>query len=76
VVRDTGPGVPEGLDVFARFVRGGAGGIGLGLSIVRGLVETHGGTVTASNDGGCVVMVSLAGGAAPRAELPVGAEVS
>lgn len=76
VVHDTGPGLPEGLDVFARFVRGGAGGIGLGLSIVRGLVEAHGGTVTASNDRGCVVKVSLPGGAAPRAEAPVGAEVT
>jgi signal transduction histidine kinase len=50
VVEDEGPGVPEDLRdrVFERFVRGAAdrgGSTGLGLSIVRAVVETHGGTV-------------------------------
>lgn len=52
-VIDRGPGVPPALrdHVFDRFVRGGdansgrAAGMGLGLSIVRGLVEAQGGRV-------------------------------
>jgi signal transduction histidine kinase len=54
VVSDSGPGIPQDqLDaVFDRFTRAGrpgaAGGFGLGLSIVRGFAETHGGRVTAT----------------------------
>jgi two-component system, OmpR family, sensor kinase len=49
-VEDDGPGVPPELAerVFERFVRGGsdrAGSSGLGLSIVRAVAETHGGSV-------------------------------
>jgi len=51
-VRDRGPGVPAPLraHIFERFVRGdGAGaehpGLGLGLAIVRGLLEAQGGRV-------------------------------
>ena len=57
-VRDTGVGiVPELLPyVFERFRQGeatgrGQGGLGLGLAIVRHLVELHGGTVRAESDG-------------------------
>jgi signal transduction histidine kinase len=51
VVEDEGPGVPKHLAgrIFERFVRGGAdrgGSSGLGLSIVRAVAETHGGSVT------------------------------
>jgi signal transduction histidine kinase len=59
VVRDTGSGIPpEHLPrVFDRFYKVDAArsgtslpsGSGLGLSIVRAIVERHGGTVTASN---------------------------
>jgi two-component system, OmpR family, sensor histidine kinase KdpD len=54
VVADRGPGLPpESLDhVFDKFYRGpraGTGGVGLGLSITRGLVEAHGGTISAEN---------------------------
>jgi len=58
-VRDTGPGIPpEFLDqIFDPFfrvkqVRSGIKGLGLGLSIVRTLVELHGGTIAARSEAG------------------------
>jgi two-component system sensor histidine kinase KdpD len=53
-VADRGPGLAPGEEtkVFEKFYRGSgkpAGGLGLGLSIARQLVEAHGGTVTAEN---------------------------
>jgi two-component system sensor histidine kinase KdpD len=57
-VSDRGPGLdPESVErVFEKFYRGDGrkpGGLGLGLSIARGFVEAHGGTLTAENrDGG------------------------
>jgi signal transduction histidine kinase len=55
-VRDEGIGVTDEVDVFAPFQRGPVGdelpGVGLGLYIVRNLVEAMGGEVTARrNDG-------------------------
>ena len=58
-VRDTGPGIPpEFLDqIFDPFfrvkqVRSGIKGLGLGLSIVRTLVELQGGTIAARSEPG------------------------
>ena len=57
-VSDRGPGIPiEATDrLFEKFYRGDnrkTGGLGLGLSIARGLIEAHGGKLTAENrDGG------------------------
>jgi two-component system OmpR family sensor kinase len=56
-VRDTGPGIaPEHLPlIFDRFYKADASrehqaaGSGLGLSIVKAIVERHGGTITASS---------------------------
>ncbi|XYH99408.1 chemotaxis protein CheB [Sorangium sp. So ce1128] len=58
-VKDDGLGIPkEMLDtVFELFVQSSrtldrsAGGLGVGLTLVRGLVEKHGGTVSARSDG-------------------------
>ncbi|MDQ3197883.1 MAG: DUF4118 domain-containing protein [Verrucomicrobiota bacterium] len=57
-VSDRGPGFPADTAacIFEKFYRGDgrkAGGLGLGLSIARGFVEAHGGTLSAENrDGG------------------------
>ena len=48
-VEDTGPGLPEGLDIFQLFVTTKPGGTGLGLSIARQIVSQHGGAVAAGN---------------------------
>jgi len=65
-VRDTGPGIPpDHLPlIFDRFYkvdasRKAAGGSGLGLSIVKTIVERHGGTITARNDGGAIFEIRL-----------------
>ncbi len=66
-VQDRGHGIPpEALPVlFDSFFSTKATGMGLGLSIVRTLVEAHGGRVTAGNpiDGGALFRVEF-----PRAE--------
>jgi two-component system sensor histidine kinase GlrK len=55
-VEDTGIGIPaESLPrVFDRFwqARGASGGSGLGLAIVKGIVDAHGGRVTAVSEEG------------------------
>jgi two-component system sensor histidine kinase KdpD len=68
-VADRGPGLPAGAEsrVFEKFFRAASGpdgrrGIGLGLAICRGVVEAHGGGITAANREG--------GGAAFRFTLP------
>jgi len=65
-VADRGPGLPsEALPhVFDKFYRAPgapAGGVGLGLSITRGLVEAQGGTIVADNraNGGARFTVRL-----------------
>jgi signal transduction histidine kinase/CheY-like chemotaxis protein len=69
-VSDTGPGIDQEFlpYVFERFRQADSsitrkhGGLGLGLAIVRHLVELHGGTVEASNRGdgkGAVFLVKL-----------------
>ncbi len=65
-VRDSGPGIPpEHLPlIFERFykadaARKAADGSGLGLSIVKAIVERHGGTIAARNDGGAVFEIAL-----------------
>ena len=65
-VRDDGPGIPdeELAYIFESFRSGSSrGGTGIGLAIVKTIVEAHGGTVSAEN--------LPAGGASFRLRLPV-----
>jgi len=52
--KDNGSGIDVDVlpRVFDRFVKGAGGDTGLGLSIVRKIVETYGGRIKAYNDGG------------------------
>lgn len=67
-VSDNGPGMPETAlaRLFDPFVRaaqrtGGPGGVGLGLAIARGLIQAHGGRITAANrpEGGAIFRFTL-----------------
>ena len=70
-VWNTGPGIPAAdlPQIFERFHRAdkartrAAGHSGLGLAIARGIVEAHGGTITAQNEtaGGTTFTASLPG---------------
>ena len=65
-VRDNGPGIPdeELAYIFESFRSGSSrGGTGIGLAIVKTIVEAHGGAVSAEN--------LPAGGASFRLRLPV-----
>ena len=65
-VADRGPGIPPGEEdqIFRKFYRGGAGsGIGLGLTICRGIITAHGGRIWAENRPG--------GGAIFRFTVPI-----
>jgi signal transduction histidine kinase len=64
-VRDNGPGIPDGelAYIFESFRSGSSrGGTGMGLAIVKAIVEAHGGAVSAENLPG--------GGASFRLRLP------
>jgi len=62
-VADNGPGIPEQdlARIFAPFVSGKKGGMGLGLSVCAMLVQAHAGTLWATNnsDGGATLHFRL-----------------
>lgn len=67
-VADQGPGIPLGeeariFDKFYRALPAREGGVGLGLTICRGIVEAHGGRIWAENRSG--------GGAVFRFAIPL-----
>ena len=70
VVRDTGPGLPQGLDVFQLFVTTKPKGTGLGLAIAQQIVLQHGGDIAAgSRPGeGAAFTISLPLGGGPQEE--------
>ena len=61
LVRDNGPGISEKVidDIFDPFVKGVGGDTGLGLSIVKKIVETYGGEIKAYNDNGACFEFTL-----------------
>lgn len=80
-VTDDGEGIDEGFlpQVFARFTRadgarsGAEGTVGLGLPIVRGIVESHGGTIHVTSSPGHTVFevrLPLAFEVPPRPDQP------
>jgi signal transduction histidine kinase len=79
MIEDDGPGIAQGVkeEMFEPFVRGDAargmnnnGGFGLGLSIARAVIESHGGTLTLVDrtPRGIIARVTL-----PRAAAAAGA---
>jgi two-component system sensor histidine kinase KdpD len=72
-VADNGPGLPPGREdtLFEKFTRGqdesAVAGVGLGLAIVRAIVEAHKGTVRGENrpEGGARFVISLPAGEPP-----------
>ena len=68
-VADDGPGVPPGIreKVFEPFVTGRKEGTGLGLTISKGAVEMHGGTIA---------LVPTPAGSCFRVRLPAGKALS
>ncbi len=75
-VADDGPGLPPGREeaLFEKFTRGqeesAVAGVGLGLAIVRAIVQAHKGTVRAENrpEGGARFIITLPAGEPPEVQ--------
>jgi two-component system, NtrC family, sensor kinase len=70
-IRDSGSGIPEShlAQVFEPFftTKSGGEGTGLGLAVVRGIIDEHGGSISAAN---------WSGGAVFRFSIPAAPEVA
>jgi two-component system sensor histidine kinase KdpD len=83
-VADRGPGLPPGeeLRIFEKFYRvpvaTATSGVGLGLTICRGIITAHGGRIWAENrpGGGAVFRFTLPLSGPPEASLPAEAKVA
>jgi signal transduction histidine kinase len=85
-VLDEGPGIPEEyLDkIFDRFVQApsvpdaGRRGTGLGLTIAKGVVDLHGGTIRVENrpDHGCAFIIRLPIATQPGHLVPVNGKLT
>jgi two-component system sensor kinase FixL len=63
-VADTGPGIPPEIEsrLFQPFVTSKSQGMGIGLSISRSIIESHGGQIVAEpTSGGTVFRFTLRG---------------
>jgi C4-dicarboxylate-specific signal transduction histidine kinase len=68
-IRDWGPGIDvTGSDIFEPFFTTKSDGMGMGLSICRSLIESHGGLIWAENapDGGARVCFTLPAAGGPH----------
>jgi two-component system, OmpR family, sensor histidine kinase KdpD len=83
-VADRGPGLPAGEEarIFEKFYRAPAAtstsGVGLGLTICRGIITAHGGRIWAENrpGGGAMFRFTLPLSGPPRASVPAESEVT
>ena len=83
-VADRGPGLPPGeeLRIFEKFYRvpgaTATSGVGLGLTICRGIITAHGGRIWAENrpGGGAMFRFTLPLSGPPHVSVPVEAEVA
>jgi two-component system sensor histidine kinase KdpD len=78
---DRGPGLPAGDEarLFEKFARAStAPGAGLGLAVVRAIVQAHGGSVSAENrlGGGAVFRIVLPAPSPPATGLPAAERVA
>jgi two-component system sensor histidine kinase KdpD len=77
-IADRGPGLPPGEEarIFEKFHRAGSaagtGGVGLGLTICRGIITAHGGRIWAENrvGGGALFRFTLPLAGPPPATVP------
>ncbi len=60
-IKDNGPGIKAEVlsDLFEPFVTTKNEGVGLGLSIVKRLIEQHKGTIEAANDNGAIFTITF-----------------
>ncbi len=60
-IADDGDGITVGEEtkIFDRFYKGENGGTGIGLAIVKAIIEAHGGTIEAYNNNGAIFKIII-----------------